>query len=208
MIVLGNKRRHWLFLGLLCIFFLFLPVNLLSCIRLSIDSIFSGLLALTGFVFTARTFITFKLHETIYGNPRYQSYVERLSKDGAYNRELYDPLKELDTNLGDTTGMCLIALALFGVVSVLPEYKYVDIGGNIKVTNAVGILFSKPNLIYVLQNPSSLSPFPIAAFIDAAVIYFSFVLWQIYITASSLNRNIRAIIAHWEKEYSDDQKGK
>ena len=51
-----------------------------------------------------RTFITFKLNEVIYGNPTYRGLAEQLKKEGAYDKELYDPLKKLDSNLG-TTGV-------------------------------------------------------------------------------------------------------
>src|SRR5690606_10849700 len=68
----------------------------------ALSSVFSGLLTLTGFMFTARTFITFKLNEVVYGKPEYQQRVEAYQADGAYTLKLYEPLRELDSKVGRT----------------------------------------------------------------------------------------------------------
>jgi hypothetical protein len=205
MIFLGSKQKHFLYWAGLIISVLFLNVRLLACLRLSFDSIFSGLLALTGFVFTARTFITFKLHEVVYGNPVYRSYVEKLQKDGAYERELYDPLKELDESLGNTTGMCLVALCLFALVAFMPDFKEIVLNKNTKVTTLFDVISSKDNIILAIQHPSCVLPVGVAIITDAALLYFFFVLNQIFKTTMSLNRNIKAIINHWEDDYKNSQ---
>lgn len=207
MIFLGNKTRHTVFwLGLAgCV--VLLPLNIMASIRLSLDSIFSGLLALTGFVFTARTFITFKLQEVVYGNPGYQRYVEKLRQDGAYDRELYAPLKELDANLGNTTGMCLAALALFAMVSIIPECKPIVLDANTTVYKCLDF-FNKNNIGLLAQNLKTLRFLPAVVVTDAAVLYFFFVLWQVFRTTLSLNKNIHSIIEHWEEDYRVSQRDK
>lgn len=205
MILLGSKKKHWLFWILVLLTVIFVNARLLACIRLSLDSIFSGLLALTGFVFTARTFITFKLHEVVYGNPTYRTYIEGLRKDGAYDRELYDPLRELDTSLGNATGMCLVSLSLFAFVAFLPDYKEIVLDSSTKVSRLYDILSSAHNLTLVLDNPSAIIPVAVALVSDVALLYLLFVLNQVFRTTVSLNKNIKAIIDHWEKDYKDSQ---
>jgi len=207
MIVLGSKRKHLIYWVSLVVAICFLNVRLLANLRLSFDSIFSGLLALTGFVFTARTFITFKLHEVVYGNPSYRSYVKKLQKDGAYDSELYDPLKELDESLGNTTGMCLIAVSLFALVAFLPDHKEILLNQTTKASTLFEVVSSKTNVQLALQNPLSLLPIGVALITDAALIYFFFVLNQIFRTTTSLNRNIKSIICHWEEDYKNSQQG-
>ena len=205
MIFLGSKRKHMIYWISLIVAVLFLNVRLLACLRLSFDSIFSGLLALTGFVFTARTFITFKLHEVVYGNPVYRSYVEKLKKDGAYDKELYDPLKELDESLGNTTGMCLVALCLFALVAFMPDLKEIVLNKTTKVTSLFAVISSKSNIQLAVSNPKSILPVGVAVITDASLLYFFFVLNQIFRTTMSLNRNIKAIINHWEEDYKNSQ---
>lgn len=205
MILLGSKRKHWIYWSLVLLAVVLVNARILASIRLSLDSIFTGLLALTGFVFTARTFITFKLHEVVYGNPTYRNYVEKLREDGASDKELYDPLRELDSSLGNATGMCLVALALFALVAFLPDHKNITLDASTKVSRVYDIISSRSNLRLVAKNPSALIPVGVAVVSDMALIYFFFVLNQILRTTISLNKNIKAIIDHWEQDYKDNQ---
>src|SRR5471030_1570770 len=113
MIVLGSKSRHFVLWAVVVLLFVTTPLSFCTDLRLTLDCIFSGLLALAGFVFTARTFITFKLNEVIYDDPKYRVHVEKLQKDGAYKRTLYEPLRNIDQSLGDATYMSLWSVGLF-----------------------------------------------------------------------------------------------
>lgn len=208
MILLGSKRKHSLYWVLVFLAVVFVNARILASIRLSLDSIFSGLLALTGFVFTARTFITFKLHEVVYGNPTYRTYVEKLKKDGASDKRLYDPLRELDSSLGNATGMCLVALALFALVAFLPDHKDITLDASTKVSRLYDIIRSGHNVKLAVNNPGALVPVGVALVSDMALIYFFFVLNQILSATISLNKNIKAIIDHWEQDYKNSQQKK
>lgn len=199
---LGSRRQHYLFWTVLTILSVFCHVRLLGQLRLSIDAVFSGLLALTGFIFTARTFITFKLNEAVYGTPTYRTYIESLRKDDPKREELYSPLKALDASLGNATGMCLLALALFAVVSFLPDYQSIALDDSTRVRSLSAVLASRRHCALALHSPATLLPVLVATVSNAALLYFLFVLHQVYRTSWSLNGNIKAIIAHWETEYN------
>jgi hypothetical protein len=121
MTFLGTKERYRVYWVLVLICTLSTKYSTFSTLRLSLDSIFSGLMALTGFVFTARTFITFKLNEVVYGSPEYRQYVEKLKSEGAYSQELYAPLKQIDNSLGIATYMCLWSTIMFIIVAFFPK---------------------------------------------------------------------------------------
>jgi len=188
------------------VFFCFMSTTFktFSELRLSLDSIFSGLLALTGFVFTARTFITFKLNDMIYGNPEYRIYVEKLKKEGAYKRELYDPLKTVDGNLGTATYMCLWATILFIIVAFFPKPITQDLGNRLKADFVHEVLGN----LYLTEfiSPKYLLPLAYKLFTDATMVYFGFCLYQMVITAKSLHKNISDIVARWEAEYNETPK--
>ena len=205
MILLGNKKKHWLCWTLLALAAVFLNVSLLASLRLSLDSIFSGLLALTGFVFASRTFITFKLNDVVYGNPSYRNYIEQLRKDGVVDKELYAPLRKLDSSLGDTTGMCLIALGLFAIIAFLPDFREITLDSTTKVSRLCELVFSVRNIKLAFKNPAVFFPIAVVFLSDMALLYFFFVLNQILQTMISLNKNIKAIIDHWEQDYKDNK---
>lgn len=52
--------------------FLCLPQFTIDNLKITSSSLFSGLLALNGFVFAARTFIVFKIYDTVYSDENYQ----------------------------------------------------------------------------------------------------------------------------------------
>lgn len=97
--------------------------------KISIQAFFTGLLALSGFLFSARTFITFKLNETIYTNEDHQKRVEQWQKDEAYKKGLYDPLHKLDCRLGVVSWLCLAGIAVIVIYAIVPipsDYPLLD----------------------------------------------------------------------------------
>ena len=200
MIFLGTNRRHQLFWVIVVVWFVCTKITISTDLRLTLDSIYSGLLALTGFVFTARTFITFKLNEMIYGTGSYREYVAKLKVDGAYSKELYDPLKSIDKKLGTATYMCLWATILFIVVAFIPKPSIIDLGNNLKIAYLFQTFFERSLTSSAMLEKLCL-PFFFKLITDIALIYFGFCLYQMLITVKSLHQNISDIIEHWEKDY-------
>lgn len=107
------------------IFFIFFTNDtFFAAFRISLDSIFAGMLALAGFIFTARTFIVFKLNESFYGNSSYREMIKELKRDGAYDKELYGPLKNLDNMLHKSTFMCVAGVIVFFGCTIV--YSFFD----------------------------------------------------------------------------------
>lgn len=204
MILLGTKQRHLVFWPLVFTCVLVTKFSTFSELRLSLDSIFSGLLALTGFVFTARTFITFKLNEVIYGSEQYRDYVKKLKEDGAYKKCLYDPLKQIDSKMGAATYMCLWATIMFIVVAFLPKSVSLDMGNNVKAEYVCQVIYNA-DINALVATKKLLLPLIYKVITDATMIYFGFCLYQMVITAKSLHQNISDIIVHWEEEYNKSQ---
>ena len=167
----------------------------------SLNSVFTGLLTLAGFLFSARTFITFKLNESVYCKAHYQQMVEKFQEDGAYNSKLYDPLKALDANLGKTCLRCFITL--FVVLCFLvflpkswqakpPLWETYGVWHSSK-TLAFGDAFTWRNLIYE------------GATVFVFAVVFAIIV-EIYSAVSAVNRNIQSIIAAWENDYETSKK--
>lgn len=201
MIWLGTKAKHLVFWPLVVICVMGTKFSTFTDLRLTLDSIFSGLLALTGFVFTARTFITFKLNEVIYGNDQYRDYVKKLQEDGAYKKALYDPLKHIDSNLGTATYMCLWATIMFIAVAFAPKPVESLAASKIKV-DYVCQLFMNTSIDDYLNNRGLSFALIGKVLTDFAMVYFGFCLYQVVITAKSLHHNISDIINHWEDEHN------
>ncbi len=173
--------------------------------RLSLDGLVTGLLALTGFIFTARTFVTFKLNEVIYSNPVYRRRVEGFQRDGAYNKKLYTPLKELDKSLGNATLMCLLSLAFLAILACIPK----------QASNMIPAIFKDRYLVewmFTMQGWEDLFATGIAFKILFLKIYSSLSLSFLFITViklifvlSSINKNIQDIIHEWENEYENEK---
>lgn len=204
MTFLGTKKLHFIFWPLVVIWFLATKFTTFSTLRLSLDSIFSGLLALTGFVFTARTFITFKLNEVIYDSPQYRKFIEKLQKDGAYKKQLYDPLKHIDSNLGKATYMCFWATIMAIIVAFLPKPENLDFGNGVHI-EYVWQLLSQNNLNTAVSGAHITLSLIFKAFTDTSMIYFAFCLGQMIIAAKSLHQNIGDIIEHWEEDYNKNK---
>lgn len=203
MIFLGSKKRHAIFWTLILIFALFTKFEMLSNLRLGFDSIFSGLLALTGFIFTARSFITIKLNDVIYGNEEYRKYIFDLKKEGAYKYGLYDPLKNIDSNLANATSMCLYATVLFVIVAFIPELETITLINKELFEYPFQIFSSKSDLLTLVKATSLTVAYKVVT--DTALVYFVFCLYQMVLATKSLHKNMNSIIAHWEEEYANWQ---
>lgn len=177
-------------------------LSLLKDLRLSLDAIFSGLLALTGFVLTARTFITFKLNEVIYESPKYRNRVEKLKKEGAYKKELYDPLKNMDRRLGRATYMCLTSVSLFAILSFLPDTKEIILPNSVGYDILFCLFKNHDAAVLFLKSPSAYPPAIIKLFSSATLIYFLLSFYHIINAAIKLNQSIKEIISYWEDEYN------
>jgi hypothetical protein len=205
MIFLGSRTRHATFWPLVIICVLFTEFALLKNLRLSFDSIFSGVLALTGFIFTARSFITIKLNDVIYSSDKYRNYIADLKKEGAYKQNLYDPLKTIDTSLANATYMCLCATVLLVAVAFVPKLDKIDMGNKVVFDYAYQIFLSKIDPAVLIRSKAVVTSVIFKIITDTALVYFGFCLYQMIIAATSLHQNINSIIAHWEIEYASWQ---
>jgi hypothetical protein len=160
---------------------------------LAINSAFSGLLALTGFMFTARTFITFKLNEVVYGSDNYRGYVEELKKAGAYSDPLYQPLKELDSTLGRTSLFCFGTLIFLVGFALLPK----EWGSGRSVIERIepwsaGEISVKMSIRFLVYQMLTWLVY------SAILLSIIRVFWCIL----RVNINIKRIITQWEDSYS------
>lgn len=165
-----------------------------------IGSIFTGLLTLSGFIFTARTFVTFKLNELVYGNDCYRQEVEKVQADGAYKQNLYAPLRALDADIGKTSIRCLATLGGTMAFSLLPP-EWSD--GRVSLfdsylqwragEDALAQHFSIPFIFYQIS---------LIVFLWSV----ASIILRVVHTILSVNRNIRAIIDQWENQYSSRKK--
>ena len=201
MTFLGTTTRHKWFWSVFAALYIISGFSLFADMKLSLDCIFSGLLALTGFVFTARTFITFKLNEDIYSSTTYREYVETLKADGAYKKELYAPLRHIDNSLGTATYMCIWATAMFLVVAFLPRTVEIKLDATHTVKSIVDLLRDTASLKLAWHSPKALVPFVWKAVIDLSMTYFIFCIYQMIVTTRAINNNIHDIIDHWETDY-------
>lgn len=190
---------------LLCLFFiLFLfctDLFLLDRFRSSLQGLFSGLLALTGFIFTARTFITFKLNEVVYGNPQYQKYVEELKNEGGYKKDLYDPLRKLDSNLGTITYMCFAGLFIALLLLFFPDTTKIIFPYDFNPIYISDFIFTKEGWLKLWTNHLVISIFLQKIYSSFVAAYLLLTVLKLLQSVKSMNRNIGAIIDHWEDTY-------
>ncbi|TCK58426.1 hypothetical protein [Seleniivibrio woodruffii] len=180
-----------IFVIIFVILFMATPMGLFVNTKISIDTIFSGFLALVGFLFTARTFITFKLHEVIYGNPAYQQHVKQAQEEGAYKKELYDPLKTLDSDLAKITLFSLVAVVIFFLFSF---FQTMPKGfNNLYLYEMIG-----DKTFY--QQVGCFKAIEIQLISTFAFSYFFVTFYAILKALKSINSNIQDIIDHWEKQ--------
>ena len=160
---------------------------------ISLNSVFTGLLTLTGFLFSARTFITFKLNDSVYSKENYRTLIKGLAKEGAYDGGLYAPLKILDGKLGATCRYCFIVLFLVISYSFLPK--------DWQSGPPLWDLFRSPAASIPLAGASVTWRFAVHQL--ATVLVFSAIfaiIIEIFCAITAVNRNIQAIIANWESE--------
>ncbi|XOB63881.1 hypothetical protein ACMC5R_07220 [Deferribacteres bacterium DY0037] len=183
-----------IFVIIFVILFLATPMGLFVNTKISIDTIFSGFLALVGFLFTARTFITFKLHEVIYGNPVYRQFVEKAKAEGAYKKELYDPLKTLDSDLAKITLFSLVAVIIFFIFSLFPTMPkgFDDL-----------YLYEMIRIKTFYQQEGCFKAIGVQFVSTFAFSYFFVTFYAILKALKSINSNIQDIINHWEQESKD-----
>jgi hypothetical protein len=162
---------------------------------IALSSIFTGLLTLTGFMFTARTFITFKLNELVYDKPTYRKSVEEQQATGAYSMSLYEPLKVLDSKVGRASLQCFVTLFFVLAFSMIPR----EWG-----QGHAPLIDSCKEFIHVGQWPWKFLTYEFAA-IFVFVMAFAIIV-EVFSTILTVNLNIRSIIQEWEKGYEAAKK--
>lgn len=118
----------------------------LSSINMPSEALLSGLLALVGFFFGARTFLVFKLQEMVYDNKDYQNWHRKLCKDLDLKQGLYEPLKNLDSELNHSVFICsfstiLLAIYIFFNLKIDVNFIYGSILVSFLLYNLLVILF-------------------------------------------------------------------
>jgi hypothetical protein len=192
----------------LLVFFLAFSINLLASsaiiddFKISYNSLFSGMLALIGFVFAARTFITFKLYETVYSTQRYQKRIFGLKSDGTYNEKLMHPLSTLDTSLSFTTTISVVAMLLLTVISFIEPPKTSSIKNISEIFTYVSVNYK--SITFELIKSKS---FPVAykLFSDIVCSTFIVVFIQLVYNLRSLNKNVGSIIDIWQEQADEDE---
>lgn len=170
--------------------------------KLSLDGLFTGFLALTGFIFTARTFVTFKLNEVIYENENYRAWVEKCRKEGANTKELYDPLKELDSKLSTATGMCLVCLILLALFACFPKLSTIT-PPTFTITHLYEIFLLPNYWSYLFSNKIIVAIFTQKIFSSITYSFVIITVIKLFDTLRSINLNIKDIIEHWEDNYKN-----
>jgi hypothetical protein len=155
---------------------------------LPIGSAFAGMLALNGFMFTARTFIVFKLNDTVYSNENYRKEVEEFKKQGAYGLELYEPLKNLDSVIGRASLMCFVTLICLTLFALIPRL-FTDYGSLWQVVNQ-SRLGVEHTCYFVFQ----LITWVIYSSVVIAILSACYALLRV-------NFNIKEILKKWESDY-------
>jgi len=170
---------------LLCLFF---PDKAIGDFKITSSSLFSGLLALNGFMFTSRTFIVFKLYETVYSKEKYRDRIDKLRKNGAYNKELLAPLRSLDSSLSLTAILSLLSLVLLVLISFIGSKP--DIFDRVNVFNIV-LLVPVDKIFFPIF-------YKILSDIVCSVMIVTFV--ELFYSIRSLNMNFKRIFDVWRDE--------
>lgn len=168
--------------------------------KLSLDGLFTGFLALTGFIFTARTFVTFKLNEVIYDNKNYRRWVEQIQKENPDSKNLYDPLKKLDNKLSTATAMCLANLILLALLACFPKLSSIT-PTNFTITHLCEIFLLQDFRNYISSNKFLIVIIFQKAFSSITYAFVIITVIKLLDTLRSINLNIQDIINHWEDEY-------
>jgi hypothetical protein len=156
--------------------------------KITLSSLFSGLLALNGFMFSARTFIIFKLYETVYSKRDYKIRIDKLRNEGGYSKELLDPLKSLDRSLSSTAILSLLSLILLVFISSLGEKP--DIFNHANIFN-MSLLVPPVKMFYPVF-------YKLLSDAVCSVMIVTFI--QMCYCVRSLNINFNSIFDVWKKE--------
>lgn len=182
---------------------IFAPKAIIDNFKISYNSLFTGMLALIGFIFAARTFITFKLYETVYSTEKYQDRILQYKKGGAYKQKLMQPLQTLDTALSFTTWMSVIAMFLLTLISFIKPPAVADIS---TIPNFFTLITQNFKTVTVKSLWTVLFPTGYKFFSDVVCSTFIVVFLQLIYNLRSLNRNISQIIGVWQEKADDYQK--
>lgn len=164
----------------------------------ALNSVFTGLLTLTGFMFTARTFITFKLNEVVYGRPEYRQRVEELQADGAYTQKVYEPLRSLDATVGRACLLCFATLFCVLAFSFLPR-EWSKLGSSFLDTWKIS---ASPSAFWT-ATPIRFLAYQVATIGVFSVVFL--IIAEVFSAIMSVNRNIRSIISEWEENYKKEK---
>ena len=169
---------------------------------LTIDSIFAGMLALTGFLFTARTFVTFKLHESVYGDDKYRIAWKEMKQTGGFasgcvGKQLYEPLRQFDAKVGEATKLCFINLILILAFSFVPAW-FGEEGKSF-----YSLWQSAPTFTEFLLHDTKVKIYEVICWVVLSGIVL--VLVNSFYAFLSINRNIQRIIDFWETEYANNE---
>jgi len=185
---LKHIKYHLLFILLFAIFFAcFIDYKSIGLCKFSIGTFMSALLALLGFIFTARTFIIFKMNDAVYENENYQKKVEKLKHDGAYKDDLYAPLQRLDEAFIKSMLLCFVTIVILLILGILPSIK-----------NVINTLCPS-KLLETLKFLKPVEEF----IIGVAVSSFIVTIFQIIANVNSMNKNIKSIMDIWKTTYNN-----
>ena len=181
---------------------LFASKAIIDNFKISYNSLFSGMLALIGFVFAARTFITFKLYETVYSTERYQKKIFGLKNEGAYKEKLLHPLNNLDGSLSLTTTLSVIAMLLLTVISFIDPPATSEIKNISDVISFFILNYKSISMSIFKQN---IFPVGYKLFSDIVCSTFIIVFIQLVYNLRSLNKNIGSIIDIWQEIVDENE---
>lgn len=84
----------------------------LATSTLSVSSIFSAMLTLAAFLFTARHIVIFELQKNIYGQPNYREHLKKLADPDVDVGDIYKPLQTLNRRIVHSTWSCFVSAML------------------------------------------------------------------------------------------------
>lgn len=99
-------------LGGVGVAFVWVGPGRLAASTLSVSSIFSAMLTLAAFLFTARHIVIFELQKNVYGQPDYRAYLKKLAAAGVDVGDIYKPLQTLDRRIVHSTWSCFVSAIL------------------------------------------------------------------------------------------------
>jgi hypothetical protein len=181
----------------------FAPDAIIDNFKISFNSLFTGMLALIGFIFASRSFITFKLYETVYSTERYQKKIYSLKNDGAYKNKLMHPLTVLDQSLSFTTSLSIFAMLALTLMSFV---KPPDIDDIKSIQEVLLVLANHYNEISISTIKSNFYPVFYKIFSDLVCSIFVIVFLQLIYNLRSLNRNIGSIIDVWQEQADENER--